>query len=61
MSASARWRSGGCGIKRGEEEKLKKLEEWGVRTARGRFLYSLGGAVVITDGRIGTPYLKGQS
>lgn len=61
MLASARWRSGGCRIKTGEEEKLKKLEGWSVRTARGRFLYSLGWAVVITDWRIGTPYLKGKS
>lgn len=35
---------------------LKKLEGWGVRTARGLFLYySLGWAVVITDWRIETP------
>lgn len=58
---SACRRSGGYRIKRGEEEKLKKLEGWSVRTARGRFLYSLGQAVVIKDGCIGTPYLKRQS
>ena len=47
--------------KEGGGEKLKKLEGWGVRTARGRFLYPLGRAVVITDGRIGTPYLTRES
>lgn len=37
---------------------MKKLEGRSERTARGRVLYSLGRAVVITDGRIGTPYPK---
>ena len=57
-SVSACRRSGGCRIERGEAKKLKKLEGRSGRTARGRVLYSLGRAVVITDGRIGILYPK---
>lgn len=45
----------------GEEEKLKELKGWNNRTARHQLLYSLGWAVVITDGCIGTSYLKWQN
>lgn len=59
--ASSCRRLGGCRIKRGEVEKLKKLERQGGRIVRGQVLYSLGRAVVITDGCIETPYQKQQN